>query len=349
MKQMSWIRRNGFILGLMLAVVLAAIFPQPGSHNGFLHADILNNVGIGLIMFLQGLSLAMEQLKRGAKNWRLHIIIQSFTFVVFPLVGVVAYFTVPLIWITEPVAIRQGLLYLCVLPSTISTSVVLTAVAHGNTAGALFNAALSNIIGVFVTPLMVQQMMLTAGQSTPMGTLMLKIMLLTLLPFFVGMSLRQFVKRWVESHKAWVGRISNTVIVFIVYTAFCESFAEKIWQRDGISTTAKLLVCVGLLFTFMSLLIFSVCRLLRLNREDQITAYFCSVKKTLAMGVPLAMLIFGARSDVPLIILPLMFYHPIQIFINGVLANEWAKQAVAMTDPQPVRDRSASGGSVAAD
>lgn len=316
-------------MGLMLAVVFAAIFPRPGSHQGFLHADVLNNLGIGLIMFLQGLSLAMEKLKNGAKNWRLHIIIQSFTFVVFPLVGVAAYFTLPLIWTTEPLAIRQGLLYLCVLPSTISTSVVLTAVARGNTAGALFNAALSNIIGVFLTPLMVQQMMRTAGQSTPMGMLMLKIMLLTLLPFFVGMSLRKFVKSWVDIHKAWVARISNGVIIFIVYSAFCDSFVEKIWQRDGISTTVKLLLCVVLLFTFMSLLIYSVCRLLRLNREDRITAYFCSVKKTLAMGVPLAMLIFGTRSDVPLIILPLMFYHPIQIFINGILANEWAKHAGA--------------------
>jgi len=335
----------------MLAVVCAAIFPRPGSRHGFFHADVLNNLGIGLIMFLQGLSLAMEKLKSGAKNWRLHVIIQSFTFVVFPLVGVMAYFGVPLIWTTEPLAVRQGLLYLCVLPSTISTSVVLTAVAHGNTAGALFNAALSNIIGVFLTPLMVQQMMRTAGQSTPMGMLMLKIMLLTLLPFFVGMSLRRFVKCWVDNHKAWVARISNGVIIFIVYTAFCDSFVEKIWQRDGISTTVKLLLCVALLFTFMSLLIYSVCRLLRLNREDRITAYFCSVKKTLAMGVPLAMLIFGTRSDVPLIILPLMFYHPIQIFINGVLANEWAKHATKMALPgKTVRGQlSATGGSVAAE
>jgi solute carrier family 10 (sodium/bile acid cotransporter), member 7 len=78
-----------------------------------------------------------------------------------------------------------------------------------------------------------------------------------------------------------------------------------------------------LLFTGMSLLIYWTCRALRLNREDRITAYFCSVKKTLAMGVPLAVLIFGSRNDIPLILLPLMFYHPLQIFINGLLANHW--------------------------
>ncbi len=330
MNYLTWIRRNGFILGLVLAVLLAFLFPVPGSRNGFLHPELVNNFGIALILFLQGLSLAFEKLKSGASNWKLHAIIQSFTFIVFPLVGIFAYFVVPLLWTSEPIAIRQGLLYLCVLPSTISTSVVLTAVAHGNVAGALFNAALSNIIGVVLTPLLVHELMQTTGQSTPLGPLM-KITLLTLLPFFIGMSLRKHVKKWVDHHKAWIGRISNTVIVFIVYSAFCDSFVEKIWQQHGTATAGKLFVCVALLFTGMSLLIYSTCRALQLNREDRITAYFCSVKKTLAMGVPLAMLIFGPRSDIPLILLPLMLYHPIQIFVNGLLANQWGRSVETKT------------------
>ena len=120
----------------------AFLFPAPGSRNGFLHPELVNNAEIAAILFLQGLSLAFEKLKSGAGNWRLHAIIQSSTFLVFPMVGVFLFFFVPLIWGTEPAGIRQGLLYLCVLPSTISTSVVLTAVAQGNVAGALFNAAL---------------------------------------------------------------------------------------------------------------------------------------------------------------------------------------------------------------
>jgi sodium/bile acid cotransporter 7 len=198
-------------------------------------------------------------------------------------------------------------------------------VARGNVAGALFNAALSNIMGVILTPVLVHELMKTTGESAPLGPLMLKIMLLTLLPFFLGMSFRRFVKKWVEQHKAWIARNSNAVIIFIVYSAFCDSFAEKIWQQHGVATTIKLLACILMLFTGMSLLIYFTCRLLQLNREDQIAAYFCSVKKTLAMGVPLAMLIFGQRSDTPLILLPLMFYHPLQIFVNGLLANQWAE------------------------
>lgn len=324
--KVHWVRSNGFILGLLAAVAAAFAFPEPGSKRGFLHPEILNHVGIGLILFLQGLSLAFEKIKSGAGNWRLHLTVQAFTFVVFPLVGLLFHVVAQRVWASEPTSIESGFLYLCVLPSTISTSVVLTAVAHGNTAGALFNAAFSNILGVFLTPVLVQALMKTTGQSTPLGPLLVKIMLLTLAPFFTGMLLRNYVKSWVEAHKPWVARISNTIIVFIVYSAFCDSVEERIWQTHGWRLTAQVFAAVTLLFTIMSGLVYATSRALRLNREDLIAAYFCSVKKTLAMGVPLAMLIFGDRSDLSLILLPIMLYHPLQLLVNGILANQWAKR-----------------------
>jgi sodium/bile acid cotransporter 7 len=324
----TWLRANGFLIGLVIAVILAFIFPGPGSRQGFLHPELLNNIGIALILFLQGLSLALEKVKSGAANWRLHLIIQAFTFLIFPLVGLLFHLAVPAIWHSEPDAIKDGFLYLCVLPSTISTSVVLTAVARGNTAGALFNAALSNIAGVILTPILVHLLMQRSGAdaATPFGPLLLKITLLTLLPFGIGMLLRPHIKSWVDAHKAWSTRISNTVILFIVYTAFCDSVEQDIWHRHGPLLTIQTIAVVIALFTLISLLVHYSSRALKLNREDHIAAYFCSVKKTLAMGVPLAMLIFGERADLSLILLPIMFYHPLQLFINGLFANQWAKQ-----------------------
>jgi len=324
--QANWLRTNGFVVGLVVAVALSFSFPQPGARGGILHADGVNNFGIALILFLQGLSLSVEKIKRGAGNWRLHLLIQAFTFAIFPLLGWFLYKAMPHLWTSQPVAIRDGFLYLCVLPSTVSTSVVLTAIAHGNTAAALFNAALSNILGVFLTPLLVHLLMRSTGQSAPFGPLLLKIMLLTMLPFFAGMFLREGLVGYVEKHRVWVSRLSNTVILFIVYCAFCDSVRERIWQRYPASMTALTVAWVAGLFTMMSGLIYEIARLLHLADEDFVAAYFCSVKKTLAMGVPLAMLIFGARADLSLILLPIMFYHPLQLFVNGLLANYWAKR-----------------------
>ncbi len=325
--KVHWVRSNGFVLGLGAAVAAGFLFPGPGSRGGALHPEVVNNAGVALILFLQGLSLAFEKIRSGAANWRLHLVCQGFTFAVFPLLGFLLGAALPLAWPGVPPGVRGGFLYLCVLPSTISTSVVLTAVARGNTAGALFNAALSNILGVVLTPLLVHLLMRSTGQGQPFGPLLLQITLLTLVPFAAGMLLRPRVLGWVEAHKAWATRLSNAVVLFIVYCAFCDSVEERIWSRYGGLLTVEILAVVVLLFVAVSLLAWGACRGLALNREDTVAGYFCSVKKTLAMGVPLAGLIFGARADLSLILLPIMLYHPLQLTVNGILANRWAKRA----------------------
>ncbi len=325
----SWIKTNGFILGLFAVVVLAFLFPDPGSRTGWMHPDLVQNVGIALILFLQGLSMPLEQVRKGAGNWKLHVIIQAFTFLIFPLVGLAFTALVQRIWPDEPPAVRDGFLYLCVLPSTVSTSVVLTAVARGNTAAAILSAAFSNIVGVVLTPVLVSFLIHAAGKtgSTSFGPLLLQITTLTLLPFAAGVGLRPFIRHWVDANKKWVNRISNCVILFFVYSAFCDSVKEKIWHEYGLLLTAQILLGVIVLFGAVSFLIYLTSHFARLNREDSIACYFCSVKKTLAMGIPLAMLIFGSRNDLSLILLPIMFYHPFQLFTNGLLANRWAKIA----------------------
>src|SRR5690606_5233178 len=97
-----WLRSNGFLLGLAAAVLFGFLLPGPGSREGFLHPGILNNAGIAVILFLQGLSLALEKIKSGAANWRLHLIIQAFTFLVFPLVGLGFNAVLPTVWATVP-------------------------------------------------------------------------------------------------------------------------------------------------------------------------------------------------------------------------------------------------------
>ena len=310
---------------MLLAVLLAFLFPAPGAKGGWLHADILNNAGVALILFVQGLAMAVERMKSGLRNWPLHLIIQGFTFIIFPLVGLGWHVASQVLWPGQPPGLRDGFLYLCVLPSTVSTSVVLTNVAKGNTSAAIFNAALSNIMGVALTPILVQLLMQSSGQTGPLGPLMVKVTLLTLVPFVIGMSLRPVVRELVDANRRWLNRTSNAVILFIVYTAFCDSVKAKTWATYGIGLTFGVLGCVALLFSVVAVLVWALSRAARLNRADRIAAFFCSVKKTLAMGVPLARLIFGPSADLGLILLPIMFYHPFQLLVCGLLANRFGQ------------------------
>lgn len=322
---MTWLRANAFLLGIGIATALAFVFPDAGARGGVLQPELLVNVGVALILFLQGLSLPFEQVRAGAANWRLHLLVQTFTFAVFPLAGLALDALWPVLWPEASVAIRHGFLYLCVLPSTVSSSVVFTAVARGNTAGALFNAAFSNVLGVLLTPVLVHLLMRTTGETAPLGPLLLKVCALTLLPFAVGAVLRPRAAAWIDARKPWIVRLSNGAVLFMVYAAFCDSVQAQVWERHGAALTLRTLAVVTGLFVVMSLVIAGTARGLRLNREDFIAAYFCAVKKTLAMGVPLAVLIFGVGADLSLILLPILFYHALQLLVNGVLANRWGR------------------------
>src|SRR5258707_4859871 len=205
--------QNGFVIALLCSVGPAFLSPSPGEKGGWIHPDLLNNAGIVLILFLQGLAMAVERRKSGAGNWRLHLISQSFTFLLFPAVGLAFHEITRLIWPSEPSAVRDGFLYLCVLPSTVSTSVVLTAVARGNTSGAGFNAALSNILGLIFTPLLVRLLMQASSQVSSFGPLLLKISLLTLVPFVIGMVIRPLVRKWFDAGRPILNIISNGVIL----------------------------------------------------------------------------------------------------------------------------------------
>jgi sodium/bile acid cotransporter 7 len=321
-------RKHGFLLGLVLAVVAGFAFPQGGRADALLPPSLVSQAGIALILWMQGLSLPLREVRKGAGNWKLHSLVQITTFLVFPLAGWLIDLTLPLVWPAVPPGLRHGFLYLCVLPSTISTSVVFTAAARGNTSGALFNAALSNVAGVLLTPMLVHALIWRgvdggAGDFLP---LLGKICLLTLLPFGVGMILRPWIWGKLEAHKAWVGRISNGVILYIVYVAFCDSVTSGVWELHGWRVILPAVMLVLLLFAVMSWVVLAFCSWVHLARADRIAAYFCGVKKTLAMGVPLAALIFGPEADLSLILLPVMIYHPVQLLVNGAMASRWGAE-----------------------
>ena len=57
---------------------------------------------------------------------------------------------------------------------------------------------------------------------------------------------------------------------------------------------------------------------------DEVTTIFCGTKKTLVAGIPMATAIFGTDPNLGMILLPVMLYHPIQIFYCAILASRYA-------------------------
>jgi solute carrier family 10 (sodium/bile acid cotransporter), member 7 len=313
-----------FLLGMILATILAWAFPNPGASGGWMHPEVVTKAGVALIFFLHGLALSFAALRAGALNWRLHVAIQSCTYVLFPLIGLGLN---AVLGKTFSFELSLGLFFLCALPSTVSSSVSMTAVAHGNVAGAVFNATLSSLIGIVVTPLWVAWVMKTTGVSQPIGPVILDLCKWLVLPLAIGQALRPWFGAWAQRNKPRISVVDRLTILLLVYTSFCDSFKEGIWTGNGAGQVIGMTVVCTALFVFVMLLTSGIARALGFSREDRIAAMFCGSKKTLASGVPMAKLIFGAHPGLGLILLPIMIYHPLQLIVCGLLAQRWGKRA----------------------
>lgn len=319
---MTWLRRNSFVLGLAAAVALAWVFPAAGAKGGLLHAEITTKIGVGLIFFMTGLTLSLEALKHGLLRWRLHALAQAWMFLLFPLTGLLFD---RLFGGGLAPGLRLGFLFLCALPTTISTAIVLTSLAGGNTAGAVFNATLANLLGIVITPVWAGWLARTGGQPLPAGPVIREIMLLLLAPLAAGQALRPLARRWIDAWKPRVGAANSAVILFIVHAAFADSVQARLWESYGAGVVLTALAGAALLFVFVTGAVYATGRAARLDRPDAIAMLFCASQKTLAAGVPMAQLIFGAHPALGLVLLPLLLYHPLQLAGHGMIARLFAR------------------------
>ncbi|WP_375213160.1 bile acid:sodium symporter family protein [Aquabacterium sp.] len=312
-------------MAMVAAVAIASVWPQWGRSEGVLHLGRVMDIGVFLLFFLHGMGLSTDSLKKGAAQWRLHLLVQACTYVLFPLWWAL---WAAVLGRAVPHDLLMGFFYLAVLPSTVSSSVAMTALARGHVAAAVLNATLSTLLGVFLTPLLVSLVigaeLQAAGQALDVGQTMLKVAQMLLLPFIVGHLLRPWLSGWFARIKPVTTVFDRGVIVLLVWSAFSDSVADGLWTRHGLLLLAEAMAGAAL-FLFPAL--WATRRLSRaigLPVDDEIVAVFCGSKKTLASGMPMAKLLFGGSAAMGVLILPIMLYHQLQLFVCAVMARRYA-------------------------
>ena len=138
--------------------------------------------------------------------------------------------------------------------------------------------------------------------------------------------LRPLLFRWFNRYKAITGKLDKLVILMLVFAAFCDSVAAGLWRDHGLGIIAATLTGAAVLLATVLALSTILARRLDFVKEDEIAIVFCGSKKTLASGVPMAALLFGAHPSLGLIVLPIMFYHQLQLFVCSMLAERYTRR-----------------------
>lgn len=311
---------NNMTLMLLTTLLLAILFPSSGDF-----ASVLSEISvifIGLLFFLHGAKLSRETVIAGFIHWRLHVTVLACTFVIFP---VITFLLKPfIVAITSP-DIYMGILFLSFLPSTVQSSIAFTSIAKGNVAAAICSASASNFLGVFLTPILVGLFMGTAHTNGGFGDSILKIMYQLFLPFVAGQILQPWIGGWVQKHKMIVKCVDQGSVLLVVYVAFSAAMVEGIWSKFSPWAIVAILLVCAILLAFIMVIATVMSRKLGFSKADEVAIVFCGSKKSLASGVPIANVLFNS-SSIGLIILPVMFFHQIQLIVCAVMADRYKKQ-----------------------
>lgn len=323
MKILKLLALDRFTILLFIMVILATIIPVHGQAASWF--SLVTNVAIAILFFLHGAKLSREAIIEGILHWRLHAVVFAFTFILFPVIGLLAK---PIL---QPMLGRElywGLLFMCFLPSTVQSSIAFTSVAKGNIAAAVCSASFSNLIGMFITPVMVSIFIFGQTQHDYDATSsIVQIALLLLLPFIAGQILRPHVFSFMQKIPSVVRTFDQGTILLVVYGAFSGAVVSGLWNEVNGQTLLLLILVCSVLLTIIMLLALYIPRWLGFNLPDQKAIFFCGSKKTLASGVPMAQILF-AGQPLGMIVLPIMIFHQIQLMVCGVVANYWAKRVI---------------------
>ena len=311
-------KQNNFLFALVGMIILAKIIPYRDEYNGVFNLNRFIDWGICIIFLLYGLKLNIKEVFRDIKNWKLHLLVQVGTFVLFPLLVALFY---PLAKGTDYQLVWLSIFFLASLPSTVSSSVVMVSIAKGNITSAIFNASISGLIGIVATPLLMGFFLENSSAEVDQGEIIQQLLLKVLLPIVLGLLLNPLLKKWVDKYSKWIDQFDRFIILLIVYESFSDAFVKQIF----LSVSPMVFVIIAGASVALFFIVYEVLKrishALEFNREDTITTTFCGSKKSLVHGSLFVMVLGIPETQKVLYLLPIMLYHSFQLFYVSWLAN----------------------------
>jgi len=305
---------------LVIATGLALLVPAAGEARSA--ATLVSNAGIFLLFLVNGMRIRRSEIARGLANWRYFGPLMLFVFGAMALGGL--GFAILAGQVLPPM-VALGFIYLGCLPSTVQSATSYTSLAEGNVGLAVVGAALINIAGVFISaPLFA---LLGGGGAGEIGSeAIIRIGLILMLPFMIGQVVQDRVIDRIAAHRARIAWLDRAVIGIAVYVAFSGAVEQGLATMFAAADWAVMIALVLAMLALALAGAWGSASLLGLPRPDRIAFLFAGSQKSVAIGAPLAAILFPAASA-GFVIAPLLLYHLAQLVLAAPLALRLAKDA----------------------
>jgi sodium/bile acid cotransporter 7 len=298
------------VVVVLSALVLGLLLPATGVAAEV--ARTARTAAIVLLFFLYGGRMVTREVWDGLRNVRLQGRMLAATYVVFPVLGLL----VQLVPGLEPEA-KRGLLFLCLLPSTVQASVVFTSVARGNVAGALTGATISNLVGIVLTPLLVGLLLVHTGGTADATDIVVQL----LLPFAIGQLVQPWIGPWLRGHARVTRTTDRSAIALVAYVSVSEATSSGAWDHVTVGALAALAGVSALLLAAMLAITWAGGRGMVVG--DRVALLMVGSKKSLATGLPMAAVLFTPALAAS-VTLPVIVFHQLQLATCAVLARRLA-------------------------
>jgi sodium/bile acid cotransporter 7 len=160
-----WLEDQWFLLALAILIVVASQVQVPQSQQE-LKTTIVTYLCVSLIFFLTGCTLSTRTLLENYSRWQLHLFVQVQCFLMTSAIiyGVVSACATNRNFMDAGLLI--GLIFEGCVATTISSNVVMTRTAHGNTALTVVQSTVGNFLSPFLTPALVSMYTSTGAWYT---------------------------------------------------------------------------------------------------------------------------------------------------------------------------------------
>jgi solute carrier family 10 (sodium/bile acid cotransporter), member 7 len=310
------IKKYWFLIGLLLVfVVTVADTTETVSGIGrSLKGHHGPAVVIVLIFFFSGLILDARQTRSGLMDIKGIIAALVIIFLVSPVVAAM-YGVLPL-----KTGILIGIFLVAVMPTTLSSGVVMTGGAGGNMAQALAITILANGLAVFTIPVALSLLLELLGGSAVVvidkPAIMIKLGVYVLLPLCAGLILKLLAKSSVNRFAYRLQLLNQLLILTIVWMAMSQA-------RDTIVSNGESVgIVILLVFSFHGILLASAgvfSKLLKLGKGRRESVIFMGGQKTLPLAIMLQVSLFPQYG---LALVVCVLHHMIHLLMDGYLVGK---------------------------